>query len=262
VAVLLKAEKINKTYEGVRALVDIDLEIEDDQILSIIGPNGAGKTTLFNVLTGIDAPTSGKVTFDGRDTTGKPVHTMCRAGLGRTFQNIRLFHAMTVIDNIVVGMHTKLKADLFGVVFRLPYYVKREKEAYKKAEMLLDELGLLDLAYEHSGNLPYGKQRKLEIGRALASEPRMLLLDEPAAGMNESEKVELMDHIRRIRRLCSSIVLIEHNMRIVMDISDRVVVLNFGQMLADCSPNEARQDKRVIEAYLGREEKTNAAGNQ
>lgn len=253
-AVLLKAEKINKSFGGVQALIDVSIDIMDDEILGIIGPNGAGKTTLFNVLTGFNFPTSGKVIFNNRDMTGQPVHSMCKAGLSRTFQNIRLFDAMTVIDNIVVGMHTQLHAGLFGIIFRLNSTMKHDREAYKKAKDILDYLGLGDVANEYAGNLPYGKQRKLEIGRALANNPKIVLLDEPAAGMNPKEKTELMALIKRIREIGPAVVLIEHNMEIVMGVSERIVVLNFGQVLADCSPDEAKCDERVIEAYLGEDE--------
>jgi branched-chain amino acid transport system ATP-binding protein len=253
-AVLLQAVNIDKFFGGVKALIDVNIDIMDDQILGVIGPNGAGKTTLFNVLTGFDGPTNGKVLFNGRDVTAKPVHYMSKMGLARTFQNIRLFNAMTVIDNIVVGMHNNLHAGLIGILFRVNPTMKNEKAAYKKGMEILDYLGLADVAQEYAGNLPYGMQRKVEIGRALASDPKLLLLDEPAAGMNPQEMNELMSLIKGIRDMGPSIVLIEHNMPVVMGISERIVCLNFGEVLVDCSPEEAQTDARVIEAYLGQEE--------
>lgn len=253
-SVLLKAENVCKYFGGVKALHDINLEICSDEILGVIGPNGAGKTTLFNVLTGFDSPTSGKVIFNNVDMTGKPVYEMNKAGMGRTFQNIRLFDAMTVIDNVVVGMHNKLNTSLLGIAFKLPGTMKQEEKAYKKAWELLEFMGLEDYAYEQAGSLPYGIQKKIEISRALASEPKLLLLDEPAAGMNPQESIELMNFIKEIRTLCPSIVIIEHNMNLIMGISERVIVLNFGEKLADCNPDQAKCDQKVIEAYLGHEE--------
>jgi branched-chain amino acid transport system ATP-binding protein len=253
-SVLLKAENICRYFGGVKALHNVDLEIMDDEILGVIGPNGAGKTTLFNVLTGFDKPTSGKIIFNDVDMTGKPVHEMNKAGIGRTFQNIRLFDAMTVIDNVVVGMHNKLQTGLMGIALRLPVTMKQEEEAYKKAWELLEFMGLESYAYEQAGSLPYGIQKKIEISRALASEPKLLLLDEPAAGMNPQESKELMNFIKEIRTLCPSVVVIEHNMNLIMGVSERVVVLNFGEKLADCKPDEAKCDQKVIEAYLGHEE--------
>lgn len=251
---LLKAENICKSFGGVKALNNINMEIADNQILGVIGPNGAGKTTLFNVLTGFNSPTGGKIIFNGADMTGRPVYSMSKAGIARTFQNIRLFNAMTVIDNVVVGIHNKLDVGLLGIILRLSKAMEREKEAYEKARGILEFLGLEKVAYEQAGNLPYGMQRKVEIGRALASEPRLLLLDEPAAGMNPQESIELMQLIKKIREMGPSVVIIEHNMQLIMEISERVVVLNFGEKIADCCPDEAKRDKQVIEAYLGHEE--------
>ncbi|MGX8702572.1 ABC transporter ATP-binding protein [Caproiciproducens sp.] len=257
-SVLVKAESICKSFGGVNALSDITMEIMDNEVLSIIGPNGAGKTTLFNVLTGFNRPDSGKILFEDRDMTGQSTDTMCKAGITRTFQNIRLFGAMTVIDNLVVGMHIKVHEGLFGILFRSPAFKNSEEAAYKKSLEILDYLGLRDVANEYAGNLPYGKQRKVEIGRALVSDPKLILLDEPAAGMNPQESEELMSLIKGILKLGSAVVLIEHNMRLVMGISDRVVVLDFGKKIADCSPKEAQCNTQVIEAYLGKEESEHA----
>ena len=257
--VLMQAAGIDKLFGGVQALLGVDLEIRRDEILGVIGPNGAGKTTLFNVLTGFSRPTKGKVFFDGQDVTGKPVYVVCQKGIGRTFQNIRLFGQMTVIDNVVVGMHTRLPMRLLGIALRLPSSMRQEGEAYDKAGRILDYLGLGDVAWELAGNLPYGRQRKVEIARALASEPKLILLDEPSAGMNPQEALELMSLISGIRKMGPSVVVIEHNMQVVMGISDRVAVLDFGKKICEGTPEEVRSNEGVIEAYLGREEDAGAA---
>jgi branched-chain amino acid transport system ATP-binding protein len=256
--VVMRAEGIDKFFGGVKALLGVDLEIRQDEILGIIGPNGAGKTTLFNVLTGFSAPTSGKVFFNGLDVTGKPVYRVCQKGIGRTFQNIRLFGQMTVIDNVMVGMHNRLQTHLLGTALRLPSTLRKEREAYTRAGRTLEYLGLGDVAGELAANLPYGRQRKVEIARALAAEPKLVLLDEPSAGMNPQEAIELMGLIGGIRTMGPSVVIIEHNMHVVMGISDRVAVLDFGKKICEGTPEEVRKDEGVIEAYLGREEETDA----
>jgi branched-chain amino acid transport system ATP-binding protein len=257
--VLMRAEGIDKFFGGVQALLGVDLEIRRDEILGVIGPNGAGKTTLFNVLTGFSRPTRGKVFFDNQDVTGKPVYVVCQKGIGRTFQNIRLFGQMTVIDNVVVGMHNRLHMHLLGITLRLPSTMRKEREAYDKAGRILEYLGLGDVTWELAANLPYGRQRKVEIARALASEPKLILLDEPSAGMNPQEATDLMTLISGIRKMGPSVVVIEHNMQVVMGISDRVAVLDFGKKICEGTPEEVRNDEGVIEAYLGREEDTGAA---
>jgi len=256
---LMLAEGINKLFGGVKALQGVNLEIRQGEVLGVIGPNGAGKTTLFNVLTGFSKPTKGKVLFDGQDVTGKPVYRVCQKGIGRTFQNIRLFGQMTVIDNVVVGMHNRLHIHLLEIALKLPSTMRKEREAYDKAGEILEYLGLGDVARELAANLPYGRQRKVEIARALALEPKLILLDEPSAGMNPQEAAELMTLISGIRKMGPTVVVIEHNMQVVMGISDRVAVLDFGNKISEGSPDEVRSDSRVIEAYLGREEDAGAA---
>jgi len=249
---LLRAENISKYFGGVKALVDINFEARSDEILGIIGPNGAGKTTLFNVLSGFDKPTKGKVFCYDKDVTGKAVHEMCKLGMGRTFQNIRLFKQMKVIDNLVVGMHTKLFVNLAEVVLNSKSGRLKENDAYKEAHEILQYLKIDDVAFELASNLPYGKQRKVEIARSLSSQPKLLLLDEPSAGMNPKETEELMKLIGGIKdNFGPIVVIIEHNMQLVMGISDRIMVLNFGKKIAEGTPKEIQNNKLVIEAYLG-----------
>ena len=231
------------------------MEVNDHEILGIIGPNGAGKTTLFNVLTGFDRPTGGKVYFYEQEVTNKPVHEMCKLGIGRTFQNIRLFGQMNVIDNLVVGMHTKLLINLVEIVLNSKSNRFKESQAYVKAHEILNYLKIDDVAFELAGNLPYGTQRKIEIARALSSQPKLLLLDEPSAGMNTKETGELMELIGGAKdKFGPAIVVIEHNMQLAMGISDRILVLNFGEKIAEGTPKEMQNNKLVIEAYLGEEE--------
>ncbi len=249
---LLNTENISKYFGGVKALIDVNMEIRSDEILGIIGPNGAGKTTLFNVLSGFDKPTKGKVFCYDKDVTGKAVHEMCKLGMGRTFQNIRLFGQMKVIDNLVVGMHTKLFVNLVEVVLDSKSSRLKENVAYKRAHEILNYLKIDDVAFELASNLPYGKQRKVEIARALSSQPKLLLLDEPSAGMNPKETEELMKLIGGIKdNFGPIVVIIEHNMQLVMGISDRIIVLNFGKKIAEGTPKEIQNNKLVIEAYLG-----------
>jgi branched-chain amino acid transport system ATP-binding protein len=231
------------------------MEVNDHEILGIIGPNGAGKTTLFNVLTGFDRPTGGKVYCYEQEVTNKPVHEMCKLGIGRTFQNIRLFGQMNVIDNLVVGMHTKLLINLVEIVLNSKSNRFKESQAYVKAHEILNYLKIDDVAFELAGNLPYGTQRKIEIARALSSQPKLLLLDEPSAGMNTKETGELMELIGGAKdKFGPAIVVIEHNMQLAMGISDRILVLNFGEKIAEGTPKEMQNNKLVIEAYLGEEE--------
>ena len=230
----------------------MNIEVNEDEILAIIGPNGAGKTTLFNVLTGFDRATEGKVYFYGQEVTNKPVHEMCKLGIGRTFQNILLFSQMKVIDNVVVGMHTKLPINLFEVILNSKSNCSKESQAYAKAHEILTYLKIDDTAFELASNLSYGKQRKVEIARALASQPKLLLLDEPSAGMNPSETKELMNLIEGIKdNFESNVVIIEHNMQLVMGISYRIIVLNFGKKIAEGTPKDIQNNQLVIKAYLG-----------
>ena len=251
---VLKIENLGISFGGLKAVQDLNLEIKEKQLYGLVGPNGAGKTTVFNMITGVYKPTTGSFHLCGENLTGKSQETINHKGIARTFQNIRLFNNMTVIRNVMVGLHNQpeFKCGVFASMFRLPRHFKVEKTMRQRAKEILEVVGLLEERNNLACNLPYGKQRKLEIARALATNPKLLCLDEPAAGMNPHETQELMDIIRLIREKYNvTILLIEHDMKFVSGLCDELTVLNFGTVLAQGKTKEALQDPEVIKAYIG-----------
>ncbi len=251
---VLEVDNVTLRFGGVTALDEVSFHINEGEILGLIGPNGAGKTTCFNVTTGVYQATSGEVRFEGRSLTGRKKYQITRLGIARTFQNIRLFNVMTALENVLVGADAQSKTGLISALFRLPRQRDEETQAHEDAMDLLRFMGLENKADELAANLSYGDQRRLEIARAMATKPRLLCLDEPAAGFNPAEKQKLMDLIKKVRDRGFTVLLIEHDMKLVMGVTDRIVVLEFGRKIAEGPPAEIRDNPAVIAAYLGVDE--------
>lgn len=250
---VLEAKNISVQFGGLLAVNSVDFNIPKQSVVSLIGPNGAGKTTFFNVLTGLYKPSSGSITFNGRDITDLPPHKIAEAGIARTFQNIRLFGLMTAQENLLVAMHSHLKAGITSTILRTPKQRREEREAEERAQEILDFAGVGKWTHEFARNLSYGDQRRLEVARALALQPKILLLDEPTAGMNPQESQVFIDFVRRlVKERDISIMLIEHDMKVVMSVSERITVLDQGEKIAEGTPDQIKNNARVVEAYLGK----------
>jgi branched-chain amino acid transport system ATP-binding protein len=250
---LLEASGLSKSFGGVTAIADLDFRVPEGLVYAVIGPNGAGKTTLFNMLSGVYRPDEGRLAFADRDLVGRAPHAIARLGLSRTFQNLQIFFNMSVLENVMVGAHARARSGLFGALLRLPRMRREERAISGWAQDALDFCGLGDLADRSASALPYGALKRLEIARALAAEPRLLLMDEPAAGLNDTETLQMRGLIGRIRDRGITVLLVEHNMGLVMQVSDRILVLDYGSRLAEGTPAEVRADPQVVAAYLGGE---------
>jgi branched-chain amino acid transport system ATP-binding protein len=253
-AELLSTDSISKYFGGLKAVDNVSVNVKKGEIFGIIGPNGAGKTTFFNIISGFDKPTNGRVFFKEQEMTGKNITKHCVKGMARTFQNIRTFSEMSVLNNLSVGMHNRINSHFWDIVLDTGRQKKTERKAKEKAMEILCFLGIEKFADEYAGSLPYGTQRKVEIARALVGEPSLLLLDEPSAGMNQRETIELMKLIHKIRENGPTVIVIEHNMHFMMNLCDRIAVLNFGKLLMTGKPPEVQNNPEVIEAYLGKGE--------
>ncbi|TCK02772.1 UNVERIFIED_ORG: amino acid/amide ABC transporter ATP-binding protein 1 (HAAT family) [Anoxybacillus amylolyticus] len=252
-AVLLEVEQLSKSFGGVQAVQNVSFHVKKEEIVAVIGPNGAGKTTLFNMISGIIPPTSGLVRFQGAMVSGKQPHELAMLGMTRTFQNLQLFSDMTVLENVMVGFHSRLKSGILSAGFRLPRTVKEERQAQKQAFSCLEQVGLAHLACERAGTLPYGMQRLVEIARAAVSRPSLILLDEPMAGLNPQESKQLVDVLLAMKEQDFTFLFVEHDMETVMAIADRIVVLDYGKKIAEGAPEEIARHPDVIKAYLGEE---------